>query len=107
MKYLHWLFLCTAFGNAYAESFDWRGFEKAEIELKLPLLTVVGQKGFLACGYINADTCTKTGEACAVVSGVKTHEDMLSKPVIALSEQANALGIELGMSGAEALELMR
>lgn len=100
---LFWLFV----PNLYADTFDWDNFKKDRIELKLPLLTIQGEKGLLACGYVNVSTCNKTGEACAIVSGVNQHDDMLSKPVLAVSEEAIKLGIEIGMSGADALELLR
>ncbi|WP_133468906.1 YunC family protein [Paraglaciecola marina] len=93
--------------NLQAAPFDWDGLEKQKIDLKLPLLTVQGEKGLLACAYVDVATCEKTGEACAIVSGVKTHDDMLSRPVVALSSAAEALGVTKGMSGAEALALLR
>ena len=89
------------------KEFDWFALSKEHIELAAPLLIVKGRAGFLACGYINADTCNKTGEACAIVSGVNTHEDMLEAKVEAVSEEASKLGIEVGMSGAEAIEFIR
>ena len=48
---------------------DWEGLTKEEVQLGLPLLVIKGSKGFLGCGYINVETCNKTGEACAVVTG--------------------------------------
>jgi uncharacterized protein YunC (DUF1805 family) len=89
------------------KEFDWFSLSKERIELAAPLLIVKGRAGFLACGYINADTCNKTGEACAIVSGVKTHKDMLEAKVEAVSEEASKLGIKVGMSGAEAIEFIR
>jgi len=86
---------------------DWSGLMRERIDLGLPLLIVKGSKGFLACAYIAVDTCNKTGEACAIVSGVKTHEDMLEKEVQAVSEKAAALGAGVGMKGREVLELFR
>jgi uncharacterized protein YunC (DUF1805 family) len=90
-----------------AENFNWDGLQREQIDLKLPLLTVEGNKGVLACAYLNIETCNKTGEACAIVSGVKTHSDMLEKPIVGVSKAASALGIEVGMSGAQALEILR
>jgi uncharacterized protein YunC (DUF1805 family) len=86
---------------------DWEGFTKEQIKLGLPLLLIKGSKGFLGCGYINVETCNKTGEACAIVTGVKTHDEMLSAEVSAVSTEAEKLGVCVGMKGEEALELFR
>jgi uncharacterized protein YunC (DUF1805 family) len=86
---------------------DWRGFSKEQINLQLPLLIIKGSKGFLACGYINCETCNKTGEACAVVTGVKTHTEMLRAEIKAVSAAAEQLGVRIGMKGEEALEIFR
>ena len=86
---------------------DWKGLSKEKIELGLPLLIIKGAKGFLACGYINVETCNKTGEACAIVTGVKTHDEMLHAEVKAASAAAERLGVRVGMKGKEALEIFR
>ena len=86
---------------------EWEGFTKEKIQLGLPLLIIKGSKGFLGCGYINVETCNKTGEACAIVTGVKTHEAMLSAEVKAVSHEATTLGVRVGMMGREALEIFR
>ena len=85
--------------------FDWSGLERSKISLEAPLLIVKGSLGFLGCGYINVDACTD--EACAIVSGVNTHDDMLKASVKAVSKDGTKLGINVGMTGAEAMELVR
>jgi len=86
-------------------TFDWSGLERNQISLEAPLLIVKGSLGFLGCGYINTDSCID--EACAIVSGVNTHNDMLKSSVRAVSKDATELGIKVGMTGAEAIELLR
>jgi uncharacterized protein YunC (DUF1805 family) len=86
---------------------DWEGLTTEQIQLGLPLLIIKGSKGFLACGYINVETCEKTGEACAIVTGVKNHDDMLNAEVKAVSAEAARLGVRLGMKGKEVLEILR
>lgn len=86
-------------------TFDWSGLERSRISLEAPLLIVKGSLGFLGCGYINTDSCID--EACAIVSGVNTHDDMLKASVKAVSKDATELGIKVGMTGAEAMELLR
>ena len=73
------------------------------IELAKPLLIVSGSRGFLACGYINPDTCDRTGEACAIVTGVGSFEEMLSATVVSVSEAARELGVSVGDTGESAL----
>jgi uncharacterized protein YunC (DUF1805 family) len=85
--------------------FDWSGLERSKIGLEAPLLIVKGSLGFLGCGYINTDSCID--EACAIVSGVNTHDDMLKASVKAVSKDATELGIKVCMTGAEAMELLR
>ena len=85
--------------------FDWSGLERSKISLEAPLLIVKGSLGFLGCGYINVDACAD--EACAIVTGVNTHNDMLKASVKAVSKDATKLGIKVGMTGAEAMELLR
>jgi uncharacterized protein YunC (DUF1805 family) len=86
---------------------DWEGLTRERIQLKLPLLIVKGGKGFLACGYINAEVCEKTGEACAIVTGVRVHDDMLDAEVKVVSREAEKLGVRLGMKGRDALAILR
>ena len=85
--------------------FNWSGLDRSKISLEAPLLIVKGSLGFLGCGYINTDSCID--EACAIVSGVNTHDDMLKASVKAVSKDATELGIKVGMTGAEAMELLR
>lgn len=85
----------------------WQGIEQHRIALAAPLLIARGAKGMLACGYINPATCDRTGEACAIVTGVKCFDDMLQAKVVAVSQAATRLGVEVGLSGREALEKLR
>lgn len=78
--------------------------ESLRYPLARPLLIIPKSKGFLACAYINPATCDKTGEACAIVSGVSTEEDMLKANVVAVSKKAAELGVKVGDTGASALE---
>ena len=86
---------------------EWEGLTKEQIRLGMPLLVIKGSKGFLGCGYINVEACNKTGEACGIVTGVKTHDAMLSAEVTAVSIDAEKLGVRVGMKGEKALEFFR
>ena len=101
------LLILLASMSAFANDtpFDWSGLERSKISLEAPLLIVKGSVDFLGCGYINVDSCID--EACAIVSGVNTHDDMLKASVKAVSKDATKLGIKVGMTGAETIELLR
>lgn len=86
---------------------NWDGLERFEIALALPLLVIKGGHGVLACGYLNAQTFEKTGEAGAIVTGVRSYDDMLAAKVVAASTAAQARGVTIGMTGREALDLLR
>lgn len=79
------------------------------IEVALPkanLVLVKGDKGFVMCGYLNVEVAEKMGEAAAVVRGVKTVDDLLKAKVVAATTAAQSKGIEVGMSGKEALSYL-
>ena len=71
-----------------------------------PLLLIKGGKGFVMCGYLNIEAVNHIGDAAAKVSGVNSFEDVLEAEVKAVSDKARALGVQEGMSGAEALVLL-
>jgi uncharacterized protein YunC (DUF1805 family) len=84
------------------------GFERFRLDcLKRPLLIIRGRQGFLACAYIDVATCDLTGEACAIVAGVSSFEQMLSARVVKVSEAARELGVEVEITGAQALEMLK
>ena len=67
-----------------------------------PVLMLVGSKGFVGCGYFRTDVADRFSHAVAIVSGVSSFDGVLAAPVSSVSAAAAALGIEQGMSGAEA-----
>eukprot|EP01063_Lacrimia_lanifica_P034613 TRINITY_DN6438_c0_g1_i1.p1 TRINITY_DN6438_c0_g1~~TRINITY_DN6438_c0_g1_i1.p1 ORF type:complete len:212 (+),score=66.23 TRINITY_DN6438_c0_g1_i1:407-1042(+) len=86
----------------------WGGYARDHITgLCRPFLVARGGNGFLACGYVSAAACTKTGDAVAVFRGVGSHDDMLAAEVKDVSEEAAAFGVEVGMLGREAVEKLR
>ena len=107
MRRLVLLTLSVISMSAFADdtTFVWSGLERSQISLEAPLLIVKGSLGFLGCGYINTESCID--EACAIVSGVNTHNDMLKATIKAVSKDATELVIKVGMTGAEAIELFR
>ena len=71
------------------------------------LLVITGANGLLGCGYFSVATANKLNDALAVVRGVANFDDMLAASVCEVSEVAAKLGITVGMSGLDALKLMK
>ena len=67
------------------------------------ILIIKAEHGFLGCGYVSTATADKTGDAAAIVSGVRNFGDMLAAEVKAVSAAAAARGVTTGMNGGEAL----
>jgi len=84
----------------------WTGLERHEIQLKQKLLVVKGSKGIVACPYVDIAMFTRTQEALAIVPA-RDIDGMPNSKVKAVTPAAQALGIEVGMSGREALERIR
>jgi len=84
----------------------WNGFTRESIQLGHTLLIVKGSKGVAGCSYLNIDTFERFGEACAIIPA-GDFDKMLDAKVSAVTSEAKALGVEVGMSGREALELLR
>ncbi|MFH2146055.1 MAG: DUF1805 domain-containing protein [Candidatus Omnitrophota bacterium] len=77
--------------------------------IKLPhanLILAVAPKGIIMCGYMDIDVAQKLNDAAGIVSGVKTVKELLEKPIVKLTVQAEKLGVRIGLSGEEALRLM-
>ena len=71
------------------------------------LLMIYAPKGVLGCGYLSLATAEKFGDPLAIVTGVRTYDDMLKAEVKQVSSAAAALGVKPGMTGREALLCMR
>jgi uncharacterized protein YunC (DUF1805 family) len=71
-----------------------------------PLLLIVGQTGFVMCGFLNIDVAEKVNVAAAMVSGVKTFDDVLAADIKAVTSKAQMKGIKVGMKGEDAVKLL-
>jgi uncharacterized protein YunC (DUF1805 family) len=80
---------------------------RAELPESPPLLIVIAEKGFVMCGFLNVEAAEKFNVTAAVVSGVKTFDDVLNGQVKAVTSKAKSLGVQTGMKGADALKLMK
>ena len=94
-----------------ADSFDWTGVEQFVIPaaggLTKPLVMLRAKGGYIMCGLLNIETPAKLDEVAGLVRGVNTPEDALAATLEAVSPAAREQGIVVGMSGAEALAIMR
>ncbi|WP_231691279.1 YunC family protein [Aureliella helgolandensis] len=86
---------------------DLNDFKKTCHQLERPLLVISGSKGCLTCGYLSMDSFERNGDAAAIVRGVNTYEEMLLALVQEVSSRAEALGVQVGMTGEAALKLLR
>lgn len=94
--------------NVTSVSVNHKAFMGLKVDLpeSPPLLLIVGEKGFVMCGFLNVEAAEKLAVPAAMVSGVKTFEDVLNAPVKATTTKASSLGIKTGMKGSEALDRM-
>jgi len=80
------------------------------IEIELPnapnLVLLRGDKGFVMCGYLNIDVCEKLGLVAAMVTGVKTVDDLLDAEIKAATSKAEELGITPGKKVYEIIDLI-
>ena len=78
-------------------------------EISLPnakLIIAIAPKGYVMCGYLDVNAADKKNDCAAVVPGVSTLEELLSKKITKVSRKAVELGIRKGMSGKDALVKM-
>lgn len=73
--------------------------------------SIMTATGIVGCGIYDLATAGEFGQAIAIAKGTPQHplidpDDLLEASIIAATPQALALGIEPGMSGRAAVELM-
>lgn len=71
-----------------------------------PLLLIVGRTGFVMCGFLNIDVAERLNVIAAMVSGVKTFDDVLAAEIKALTSKAQTKGMKVGMKGEDAVKLL-
>lgn len=79
---------------------------KVDLPDSPPLVAVIGDKGFVMCGFLNVDVAERLGVTAAMVSGVKTFDDILDAEIKAVTSEAEMKGIRQGMKGHEAVKLL-
>jgi uncharacterized protein YunC (DUF1805 family) len=79
---------------------------KVDLPDSPPFIAVIGEKGFVMCGFLNIDAARRLDVTAVMVSGVKTFDDVLDAEVKAVTSKAELKGIKQGMKGREALKLL-
>jgi uncharacterized protein YunC (DUF1805 family) len=79
---------------------------RVELPDSPPLVMIVAEKGFVMCGFLNVEAAERLAVTAAVVSGVKTFDDVLNGQVKAVTSKARSIGIDVGMKGADALKCL-
>jgi uncharacterized protein YunC (DUF1805 family) len=67
---------------------------------------IIGQTGFVMCGFLNMDAAEKLSVAAAMVSDVRNFDDVLGAEIEAATSKAKIKGIAVGMKGKEAVKLL-
>jgi uncharacterized protein YunC (DUF1805 family) len=73
--------------------------------------SILTRAGIVGCGIYDLATAAEFGQAIAIAKGTPAKplvepEDLLDAKIVGVTPQAAALGIKLGITGREAVELM-
>lgn len=79
---------------------------RVELPDSPPLVIIIGRTGFVGCGFINIEVAERFNVCAAMVSGVKSFDDVLNAEVKAATSKAQRLGLRSGIKGKDALKLL-
>jgi uncharacterized protein YunC (DUF1805 family) len=73
--------------------------------------TILTEAGLVGCGIYDVKTAAEFGQAVAIARGTPQHplvnpEDLFEARIVEATPQAMQLGIQIGMTGKEAVELL-
>jgi uncharacterized protein YunC (DUF1805 family) len=73
--------------------------------------TILTEAGLVGCGIYDVKTASEFGQAIAIARGTPAQplvdpEDLFDAKIVDATAQARALGIRIGMTGREAVELL-
>src|ERR1041384_1525165 len=73
--------------------------------------TILTEAGLVGCGIYDVKTAAEFGQAVAIARGTPEKplvdpEDLFDAKIVEATPQAAALGVKLGMTGREAVELL-
>lgn len=78
---------------------------KAELPDSPPLVLIIGRTGVVGCGLINIEAAERLNVSAAMVSGVKSFDEVLKAEIKAATSKAQAKGVKVGMRGKDAVEV--
>ena len=72
---------------------------------------ILTEAGLVGCGIYDVKTAAEFGQAVAIARGTPQNplvnpEDLLGARIVEATPQAQALGVQVGMTGREAVELL-
>ena len=73
--------------------------------------SVLTKAGIVGCGIYDLQTAAEFGQAIAIAKGTPANplvdpEDLLDAKIVDMTPKARDLGVEIGMSGKDAVEIM-
>jgi uncharacterized protein YunC (DUF1805 family) len=73
--------------------------------------TILTEAGLVGCGIYDVKTAAEFGQAVAIARGTPQQplvdpEDLFDAKIVEATPQAQALGVKVGMTGREAVELL-
>ncbi len=73
--------------------------------------TIITEAGLVGCGIYDVKTAAEFGQAVAIARGTPQKplvnpEDLFDAKIVEATPQAQGLGIKIGMTGREAVELL-
>jgi uncharacterized protein YunC (DUF1805 family) len=73
--------------------------------------TILTEAGLVGCGIYDVKTAAEFGQAVAIARGTPQHplvdpEDLFDAKIVEATPQAKELGIKIGMTGRDAVELL-
>jgi len=73
--------------------------------------SILTRAGIVGCGIYDLKTAAEFGQAIAIAKGTPAKplvepEDLFEAKIVGVTPQAEALGIRIGMTGRDAVELM-
>jgi len=79
------------------------------VEIKLGaknLIALIGQGGYVICGYLNLEVANKFKDVAVIVTGVESIEDVLKSKAQILSDEAKKIGLREGQSIKDVLKVI-